>query len=201
MPQANILKMIIAGLTEQTGVVDLYLKEVSLLEKKDIDLKICDLDDTLFSRQEQLESEELLKNNRWVSGNTQIFNILGLDNYIQKYYSWVSFPQKIFSTLNQDCDLILTAGMKELQYAKAQATWIDTFNITVVPDAQDKVLETIRYVIFELKYIPSSITIYEDRPQYFIEYRELLQDILGTKVHIMYVEMDGNNGYKKISRI
>jgi hypothetical protein len=34
------------------------------LEKKDIDLIISDFDDTIFSRTEQLEDSELLKNNR-----------------------------------------------------------------------------------------------------------------------------------------
>jgi hypothetical protein len=51
-------------------------------------------------------------------------------------------------------------------------------------------LELIKYVIYKLKFIPSKITVYEDRPQYFIEYRDLIEDVLGTKLEIMYVEMD-----------
>jgi len=39
-------------------------------------------------------------------------------------------------------------------------------------------MAVIQYVIFELKYIPSEIIVYEDRPEYFIEYRELMESLL-----------------------
>jgi len=61
-------------------------------------------------------------------------------------------------------------------------------------------MATIQYVLFTLKYIPSEIIIYEDRPQYFIKYRELIEWVLGCELTIMRVEMDGNNGYKKIEQ-
>jgi predicted HAD superfamily phosphohydrolase YqeG len=38
--------------------------KLNLLEKKDIDLIITDFDDTIFSRKEQLEDNELLRENR-----------------------------------------------------------------------------------------------------------------------------------------
>jgi hypothetical protein len=98
-------------------------------------------------------------------------------------------------------DIILTAGMPELQIMKARWAGLEKYTLRVVAEWKDKILEAIRYVLFELKYIPSEIIVYEDRPQFFIEYRALIEWVLWTKLTIMYVEMDGNNGYKKIEAV
>lgn len=68
----------------------------------------------------------------------------------------------------------------------------------VTETGEDKIIALIRYIIFNLQYIPSKIIVYEDRPQYFIEYKDMICDILGCKLEIMYVEMDSNKGYKNI---
>jgi hypothetical protein len=48
----------------------------------------------------------------------------------------------------------------------------------VTTNAEEKIIALIRYVIFDLKYIPTTIVVFEDRPQYFIEYRDLIEDVL-----------------------
>ncbi|MDR2640772.1 MAG: hypothetical protein LBC61_05740 [Candidatus Peribacteria bacterium] len=46
------------------------------LQKKDLTLIITDFDDTIFSRKEQLESDENLVKYRGEEGNNYIMNIL-----------------------------------------------------------------------------------------------------------------------------
>jgi hypothetical protein len=58
------------------------------------------------------------------------------------------------------------------------AAGLDKYHIIVTQKASDKVLKTIRYVLYTLKYIPNTITIYEDRPQRFLEYRDLIEKVL-----------------------
>lgn len=192
---------LIYKLTERVGLVDFYLQEASLLEKKDSILRVCDLDDTLCGRRDQLESEDMLRLNRGGAGNTIILNILWLQSYIEKYYMGINYPTDILSLLNPDSDIILTAGMKELQTMKARGANLEQYKLKIVDEGKDKILETIRYVLFELKYIPSEIIVYEDRPQFFVEYRALIEWALWTKLTVMKIEMDGNDGYKKIEEV
>lgn len=52
-------------LGERTGLIDFYLQEIASLSKdEDIVIRIVDFDDTLFSREEQLEKESALRENR-----------------------------------------------------------------------------------------------------------------------------------------
>jgi len=43
--------------------------------------------------------------------------------------------------------------------------------------------------------------LYEDRPEYFIEYRDLIEDVLETKLIIKKVVMHGNTGKMDIQEI
>jgi hypothetical protein len=78
---------------------------------------------------------------------------------------------------------------------------IEHIPMRVVWKGEDKIFQTLRYILFHLQYIPREVIVYEDRPQSFVEYRELIEGLLGCKLTIMYVEMDGNNGYKTIEEI
>lgn len=198
MLNTDQLKKLFSWLTEQTGLVDFYLAEAKTLPKQDSILTICDVDDTLFGRKDQLEWEPELQKNRGYAGNTHMINKIGIHTMIDKYYIWKKYPQDIISKLSPKNTLLLTAGIFEYQQLKIKAMKLDDFPLKIVYSWKDKILETIRYVLFELKYIPSEIIVYEDRPQFFIEYRELIEWVLWCKLTIMYVEMDGNEGYKKI---
>ncbi len=195
------LKEKISNLTDQIGLIDCYLIEVSKLPKKQTVFSIIDLDDTLFSRKQMLENDKRLRENRWYTGNMIVINEIGLHNMIEKYYRWKKYPQEIISEKDPQASLILTAWVPEYQKLKQEEMWISHFPMRIVWEGKDKVLETIRYVLFELRYIPKEIIVYEDRPQYFIEYRDLIEWVLWIKLTIMYVEMDGNNGYKKIEEV
>ena len=105
----------------------------------------------------------------------------------------VSFPQTIVSKMNSEHDLVLSHGYYELQRARLNAIWFRHFNLIATDTASDKIIETIRYIIFNLKFIPRTITIYEDRPEYFIEYKSLIEKVLWTKVVIKKVTMRWND--------
>ena len=197
----DTLKNLISGLTDQVGLVDFYLEEAKTLPKKDCVFSICDLDDTIFARADQLACEPELVKRRGYEWNTYMINEIGLHNMIQKYYQWKTYPKEIIEKNTPENTLILTAGIPEYQELKSRALKLTHFPMQVVWEWKDKILATIRYVIFELKYIPSEIIVYEDRPQYFVEYRELIEWVLGTKLTIMFVEMNGNIWYNKIEEM
>lgn len=175
------------------------LKEkVKSLEKKDYNLKITDLDDTIFCRKEQLEKSDILRNNRWSKWNEAIINQIGIENLIKDFYEWKEYHKCIVSLLDTDTDLILTAWVYDIQIAKVKALNLTHFNLIVVDEASEKIYETIRYTIEDIWFIPSLITIYEDRPNYFIENKEFIEDFLWTKIEIIYVEMVDN--YTKVKK-
>lgn len=198
MNKVKKLKKIIAPLTEHVWIIDEYLFQVAKLEKKDKNFIISDLDDTLFSRAEQLEKEPELVLRRWYMWNTYLINEIGMPSMIKKYYTNKSYPRDIVDTFTTHESLILTAGIYEYQIGKQKALWLTDFPIKIVSEWKDKILELIRYVIYTLEYVPSEVTVYEDRPQFFIEYRTFIEECLGTKLNVYLVEMDGNDEYKKI---
>lgn len=188
-------------LTELYGIYDYWKKEVSWLEKKDINFIMTDFDATLFSRDEQLEKSELIRSNRWYAWRKVMINEIWLEKYINDWIIWRELPTDIISQMDPGRDIILTAWIHEHQIAKIKACWFDNFKIVVTPEWEDKILATIRYVIFELWYIPRSITIFEDKPEHFIEYRDLIEDVLWTKLIIKKVVMNGNSTAPSIETI
>lgn len=175
--------------------------KLNSLEKKDIDLIISDFDNTIFCRNEQLEDSELLRNNRWNAWNDKILNEIWLEYYWKKYYKNKDVPKTIVNKLRKWHDLILTAWYQILQDCKLKNVWLDHHNYIVVTSPEQKIIETIKYVIDNLKFIPHKITVYEDRPKYFIEYKNFIEEFLWTTLEIMFVEMNGNNNEPKITKM
>lgn len=188
-------------LTPFNWLYDLWKELVEKMDKQEWNIIISDLDDTIFSRKEQLEWSEELRNNRGINWNLKIINEISISPYIQKWVKWKNYPKNIISLLNKETDLILTAWFLEIQKMKVTELWIQDYKMIVVDTAKDKIISTIQYIIFDLWYIPSSITIYEDRPEFFMEYKELLEDILSTKIIINKVVMQDNNTDAQITNI
>ena len=195
------MKNKLKNLTPHNFIIDYWKEEIIKLNKKDIEINVADFDYTIFSRDEQLEKEQYLRENRGDLWPKAICNNWWINKYINTYYKNKNFPKNILEKFDIKYDLILTAWVYEFQIAKLIACNLCNYNFIITKNWEDKVLELIRYIIYKLKFIPSKITVYEDRPQYFIEYRDLIEDVLWTKLEIMYVEMDWNNGYKKIEKV
>ncbi len=195
------LKEKISWLTPLVGLVDFYLEEAKKLEKREATFIISDMDDTLISRKPLLQ-EQLLVENRGQEGNKVVINHFGIHDIITRFYKDQHPPQDIVKKMKEADDaLVLTAGIPEYAHMKYRAARLEEFPLEVVYAGEEKILTTLQYILFELKYIPSEIIVYEDRPQYFVEYREFIEEILGTKLTIMFVEMNGNLGYNKIEEI
>lgn len=194
------LKELLSDLTPYVGLIDVWKEHEKNLEKKDININIVDFDDTLFSRKEQLENP-LLRENRARQWIEVIFNNLWVDNFINDYYLWKKFPQDIINLLDVKNDLILTAWEYELQHEKIEACNLSKYKKRVVALWEDKIIETIRYVLYDLWYIPKSITLYEDRPEIFLKYKPLIEWVLWTTIIIKKVVMKDNSGYESIEEV
>ena len=157
---------------------------------------ISDFDDTIFSREEQLEKEKILRENRWEKWNLIVKNDFWFDYMIDNYYTNKNFPQDIISKMWEN-DLIITAWMKEYQEKKIKSCWLDNIKKIIVKNPEEKIEALIEYIC-SLDFIPDQIEIYEDRPIYFIKNKNYLEERLNTRINIYYVEMDGNRWYKKI---
>lgn len=186
----------------------IFKKELKLLEnkknsleKKEIDLIVTDFDNTIFCRKEQLEAEEAFRLHRWEEWNRYVKDVYWIEKMVNNFYIWKDFPSTITSKLRENHDLILTKWMYEFASEKIKWLKLDRFNFIVVDEAVDKIITTIEYVVNTLWFIPSKITIYEDRPEYFVEHKNIIEDYLGTKVEIMYVEMIDNYTEPKIKKI
>lgn len=183
---------------------DAELKELEIkirkLEKKDIDLIISDFDDTIFCTKEAVESD-VRKWRRWNEWNQYILDVIWVKKFIDMFYTDRDFPKTIVSKLRKNHDLILTAWYEEIQLEKIKACKLDYLNYRIVYDPEDKIIETIKYVVEYLKFLPSKITIYEDRPKFYMEYQSFLEDFLWIDVDIIYVEMIDNISEPKLKKI
>lgn len=184
-------------------VWEFWKEQAKRLEKKETIFQIADFDYTLASRDEHFEVIPELLENRGDKWPKYLFENYGMSKYIDRFYTHEKLPEEILSKLDSSRDIIITAwGSRDFQIAKVRACrQLDDFNLIVTETAEDKILETIRYVLFELRYIPSEIIVYEDRPQFFIEYKEFMESILNCQITIMFVEMNRNLGYNKIEQV
>ena len=197
------MKKIFENILGQEKAWEFWKQVAASLDRKDLVLRISDFDNTLFSRQKQLSEIEWLRLNRADRWPKFLFEQYGMKRFIDQYYVWQTIPTEILSQMNPQHDIIITAWWyKDFQKAKVRAIrQLDEFQTVYTHNWEEKIPELIRYVLFELRYIPTEIRVYEDRPEYFLEYRELIQDTLWTQLKIFYVEMDRNDWYKKIEEI
>ena len=166
------------------------------LERKDINVNISDYDSTLFGRKDQFESDENLVKNRWDKWIQYYMNVLGLSSFIEKHITWKSVPDDIIKHLNPEYDLILSMWLWEAQHAKINANpQLKNIKQIFINRHEKKIIEMIRYIIFELKFIPKSITVYEDRPEIFVEFREFIEDLFWCELKIVKVLLQDNKKY------
>jgi hypothetical protein len=183
-------------------VYNFYKQEVEKLKKSNYTLSIADFDYTLFCRDEQIEKEPWLKENRWDLWPKYIFENIWMSKFLEKYYENREIPKNIIKNMNTKHDVILTAWQYDFQIAKVnRIKELDDFKKIITKTAKDKIIALIRYIIFELKFIPEKITIYEDRIKYFMEYKDLIENILWSEIEIILVEMNWNEKESNIKKI
>jgi hypothetical protein len=117
------------------------------------------------------------------------------------FYVNKTYPTVITSKLRKNHDLILTAWYEDIQREKIKACNLHHINYKIVSSPEEKIIESIKYIVNELKFIPSKIIIYEDRPKYFIDYKTFLEDFFWIDIEIMLVEMIDNHSEPKIKKL
>lgn len=170
---------------------DSLVSNAGKLDSIEENLIVTDFDDTIFSTQESLDID-IRKWRRWEEWNIYIMRKVWLHNFINKLYLNKKFPTIISSKLMEKRDLILTVWLHEMQEAKLKACQLDKYNHIIVPYQIDKIQALMSYVIKTLKYLPTEITIYDDRVDVFVKYKSFLEEILKTKIKIIQVEMNWN---------
>ena len=158
---------------------------------------VADFDDTIFSREEQLSKERILRENRWDKWNKVMKEILWFDYMINNFYKNKTFPEDIIKKIRNNNWIVLTAWMQDYQLLKQKACFLEDIEFVVVEKAEQKPEKLIEY--FKQNKIKADlIEIYEDRPKYFLENKGKIEKELNLKLDIYYVEMEWNRGYKKI---
>ncbi len=195
------LEDLMGELTHNEFFTRRFLEEVARLPKIDGKFIVSGLDETIFCRNELKQNEPLLKENPEEAINRLIKFQLGIPYIIAKYYQWKQAPKDIISLLSPNNSVFLTTGFEDIQKAKLDALWISHIPLVVHKEEKDKILSTIQYILYQIKYIPTEIVVYDDKPRFFLEYKELIEWIFWCTLTVMQVEMDGNNGYKKIEEI
>lgn len=174
--------------------------KVFLTPKSSDYLIVTDFDDTIFSREEQLKESELFNKYKDLSSTQIVLDHYWIDNFINIYFKNKEFPKDILWKLRKWTDLILTAWNKDLQTAKLNILWLIDYNYIIVDKPIDKIKELITYITDDYKQIPSKIIIFEDKVEYFVKYKELLEVLLNVQIDIFEVKMDWNTWYKSIKK-
>lgn len=169
------------------GNVDLWLlSKIKWLPRIDWNIIFSDLDDTIFSRLTQLEFD-LFSKNRWEKWN-KVVDSIWLNNFIDFFYK----KEHICREILDFTDVILTAWRSDIQSAKIVSIlnhsskdipWL------VVPRHSNKPLRVLYYIINNLWYIPSEITIYDDRISELKEDFLFLWKLLWIKVNLYEVKL------------
>lgn len=185
------------------SLIDFWSNWARNLPKREQTFQVSDFDYTLFCRDKQLNSIPDLQKNRGDLGPAYLFEKYGMQKFLDEYYKNHPLPIEILDNLDCSTDIIMTAGgSRDFQIAKVRTCpQLDDFTVIVTKNGEEKIPELIRYVLFELCYIPSEIIVYEDRPQHFIEAKNTIEEILGTKLTVMFVEMNENIWYNKIEEM
>lgn len=185
------------------NLVNFWKEYAQALPKSDDIFQVSDFDYTLFSRDEQFEKIPELLEHRKDEGPKYIFEEYWLEKFLDELYRGKEIPTQIIEKLVPWRDIIITKWWsRDFQLAKIRSCkQLDDFLVITTKTEDEKIVELIRYVLFELGEIPKEIIVYEDRPENFIEHRNFIEDVLGTELTIMNVEMDGNRGYKSIEEV
>lgn len=177
----------------------IFEKEKNKLQKKDEIFIISDFDDTIFSTKEILE-KDVRKWKRWEEWNIFIKENIWYKNFVKEFYEWKKFPKDIIKKFWKN-DLILTAWDEELQKLKIKATWLENISLKVVKNASEKPFEMVKYILKNLNFIPKEIHIYEDRPEFFLEKKEEIENFLNIKIKIFLVKMRDNLSKVELKKI
>ncbi|PIE85558.1 hypothetical protein CSA08_01335 [Candidatus Gracilibacteria bacterium] len=136
--------------------------------------------------------------------------IEALEKYVKKYYGRSNGKNILGHIGNIDnfvikkpnlTSVIITAGIDTLQKLKLQYSGMFEVPTIIVESGKEKVKALINYIINNLGYIPSEITINEDKPEFFIKYGKVLTEILGIKINVNTIKINKEKNIAEIVKI
>lgn len=168
------------------GIFTMFNEVIKLPHNPNEKLNVIDLDDTIYSRFNQLQLS-LLNENRGEEWNKVIREIMwGYEKFCEMFYKDTQAVPEFVDMIKNQNSMILTAWRPEFQEFKLKNIWsnLDKADRIVVDSSKQKPAYLLLYIIYKLWYIPWEINIYDDRVKYFKEHADFLSKLLKTDINI-----------------
>lgn len=156
-----------------------------------------DIDFTLLTRIHTLQNAKI-SDARWDLWNELIVNELGgFDQFAKEQYSHGDIQCKTIAAILKDqVSYALTAGVDEFQHAKLKYANLSPSkkeDVITVKKASQKPLAMLYHIVNKLKYIPTTITLYDDRVDDLIDDFLLISQLLDIEVNVYKVKLSESN--------
>ena len=161
----------------------------NILQKpKSWDISFVDFDETLYSRIPQFKKDKRFVERRGQAGIDLVYKEIWKDVFLKDYYH----PAWVVKEILSRTDVILTAGIDDLQRWKLEYSGIDK-EALVVAEHKQKPKAVLEYVLENIKNIPETITFIDDKAFDLSEEFGLLSDILQTKIILENIYLKPEN--------
>ena len=161
----------------------------NILQKpKSWDISFVDFDETLYSRIPQFKKDKRFVECRGQAGIDLVYKEIWKDVFLKDYYH----PAWVVKEILSRTDVILTAGIDDLQRWKLEYSGIDK-EALVVAEHKQKPKAVLEYVLKNIKNIPETITFIDDKSFDLSEEFGLLSDILQTKIILENIYLKPEN--------
>ena len=157
----------------------------NILQKpKSWDISFVDFDETLYSRIPQFKKDKRFVERRGQAGIDLVYKEIWKDVFLKDYYH----PAWVVKEILSRTDVILTAGIDDLQRWKLEYSGIDKEALVVAEHKQKP-----KAVLKNIKNIPETITFIDDKAFDLSEEFGLLSDILQTKIILENIYLKPEN--------
>ena len=186
-PQSSALSDKLLHFTQnfETYIWDL---ENILQKPKSWDISFVDFDETLYSRIPQFKKDKRFVERRGQAGIDLVYKEIWKDVFLKNYYN----PAWVVKEILSRTDVILTAGIDDLQRWKLEYSGIDK-EALVVAEHKQKPKAVLENILKNIKNIPETITFIDDKAFDLSEEFGLLSDILQTKIILENIYLKPEN--------
>jgi hypothetical protein len=169
------------------------LIQISKLPRIDEKLVIADFDDTLLSRDPQLQIW-IFQDNRWSKWDEVIKKLFGSFSwFVEKFYFEQYLTKEVLRIVRDNVSMILTTWKPELQYKKINKVWLSDIPVVIVPKSYMKPVVLLKYIVDKIWYIPAKwLDIYDDRCEFFNQWWNFLSKIFGIQIDVNEVKLKWN---------
>ncbi len=172
----------------------------SLDFRPEITLDMIDLDDTLYSRDQQIQ-ESQWSDNRAEKWNQVVLEKYWIANFTEKYYKYSDIVKSLLEVLISKQSLIITAWIPAIQFGKLNRLDINPSTLPVIVSSKtnQKTVKLVSYIVNNLKFKPWKIIIYDDKVGDFHKKIPSLSKILWIEIVVNKVELSKQDPTKILS--